>query len=500
MNLAALTRIPGSARWALARINEGAAALNTRVLPVTPVAWAVGTFLRRIRALVLAARGGSIVTATNVAHLKKHVEVTATRAEQQLGDAQSLLQAAARVTELSQSVETGAQTIAEMSARNLASADGSMTELQQVRARMAEMEATVAAFSATVQQLAEGARAIEAIGTTIQGIAMQTNLLALNAAIEAARAGEAGRGFSVVAAEVRGLAARVNHETREIGERSASMQALVQQTMQGTASITEGVTQSAGRVDSTARRFEALVGDFRTMAATVQSIAGSIGELAGVNREMNARIGAVSESARVVHELMGHSAERVDDLRHSTETIQGSLAEFRTGGTAFDALVEATTRLRDQAAGVLQRHADRGLAIFDQQYQPIAGSNPPRFTTRYDQAVEAELQALYDALLERLDGCLYALAVDNQGYAPAHNRKFSEPPTGVYEHDLAKSRHKRIFDDPVGAKLARNTKPFLFQTYLRDTGEVVNDLSMPIFIGGRHWGAIRVGFDSERLK
>jgi methyl-accepting chemotaxis protein len=114
--------------------------------------------------------------------------------------------------------------------------------------------------------------------------------------------------------------------------------------------------------------------------------------------------------------------------------------------------------------------------------------------------VEAELQALYDALLERLDGCLYALAVDNQGYAPAHNRKFSEPPTGVYEHDLAKSRHKRIFDDPVGAKLARNTKPFLFQTYLRDTGEVVNDLSMPIFIGGRHWGAIRVGFDSERLK
>lgn len=90
--------------------------------------------------------------------------------------------------------------------------------------------------------------------------------------------------------------------------------------------------------------------------------------------------------------------------------------------------------------------------------------------------------------------------MDNKGYAPAHNRKFSEPPTGDYDHDLAKSRHKRIFDDPVGIKLARNTKPFLFQTYLRDTGEVVNDLSMPIVIGGRHWGAIRVGFDSERLK
>ena len=500
MNLAALTRIPGSARWALSRINEGAAALDTRVVPLTPVAWAVGTFLRRIRDLVLAARGGSIQTAFNVAHLKKHVDVTATRAEQQLGDAENLLQQAARVTELSHAVETGAGTIAEMSERNLASAAGSMTELQQLRARMAEMEATVAAFGSTVQQLAEGARAIESIGTTIEGIAMQTNLLALNAAIEAARAGEAGRGFSVVAAEVRGLAARVNHETREISERSAAMLSLVQQTLDGTASITDGVTQSAGRIDATARSFEALVGDFRTMTGTVQDIAGSIGELAGVNREMNARIGAVSESARVVHELMAHSSARVDDLRHSTEAIQGSLAEFRTGGTVFDQLVDATTRLRDDTAACLAAFAARGVNIFDQQYRRIEGSNPPRFTTAYDEVVEAELQAMYDALLGRLDGCLYALAVDTHGYAPAHNRKFSEAPTGDYDHDLAKSRHKRVFDDPVGIKLARNTKPFLFQSYLRDTGEVVNDLSMPIMINGRHWGGVRIGFKTDLVK
>ncbi len=500
MNLASLTRIPGSARWALARINEGDAALDTRVLPLTPVAWAVARFLRRIRDLVLQARGGSIQTATNVAHLKKHVEVTAARADQQLGDAQTLLQSATRVTELSQSVEGAAHSISAMSARNLDAASGSMEELRRVRERMAQMEATVAAFGRTVGQLAEGARAIESIGTTIQGIAMQTNLLALNAAIEAARAGEAGRGFSVVAAEVRGLAARVNQETREISDRSAAMLALVQQTLDGTRSITDGVAQSAAGVDSTAHRFEAVVEDFRTMARDVQGIVASIGELAGVNREMGQRIGAVSESARIVHELMSHSAERVDELRQSTEAIQGSLAEFRTGGTVFDALVEATTRLRDETAAVLRRHAAAGLPVFDDRYQRIEGSDPPRFTTRYDQAVEAELQALYDRVLQGLEGGLYALAVDRNGYAPAHNRRFSEPPTGVREHDLAKSRHKRIFDDPVGIKLARNTRPFLFQSYLRDTGEVVNDLSMPIVIDGRHWGAVRVGFDSERLR
>ncbi len=500
MNLAALTRVPGSARWALSRINEGVAALNTRVLPLTPLAWALGRFLRQLRGLLLAARGGSIATATSVAQLKKHVELTASRAGQQLEDADRLLLSATRVTDLSQAVQGGALTIAEMSERNLTAAAASMDELQQLRAGMAQMQATTGAFGATVQQLAEGARAIEAIGATIQGIAMQTNLLALNAAIEAARAGEAGRGFSVVAAEVRGLAARVNHETREISQRSASMLALVEQTLQGTASITDGVQQSAGRIDRSAQRFETLVEDFRRMAGTVQTISGSIGELTGVNQEMNARIGAVSESARVVHGLMGDSAAQVDQLRQSTEAIQGSLAEVRTGGTAFDALVDECARLRDAVGALLQRHAGRGAAIFDQQYRRIEGSDPPRYRTAYDEAVQGELQALFDAVLQRLDGSLYSLAVDHKGYAPTHNGKFSRPPTGERAHDLVHCRDKRIFDDPVGAKLARNTRPLLLQTYLRDTGEVVADVSMPIFIGGRHWGAVRIGFDSERLK
>ena len=80
---------------------------------------------------------------------------------------------------------------------------------------------------------------------------------------------------------------------------------------------------------------------------------------------------------------------------------------------------------------------------------------------------------------------------------PAHNSKFSHPPTGDYARDLAGTRHKRIFDDLVGLKLARNTAPTLFQTYMRDTGETLADLSMPVFVQGKHWGAIRVGFDPK---
>lgn len=71
--------------------------------------------------------------------------------------------------------------------------------------------------------------------------------------------------------------------------------------------------------------------------------------------------------------------------------------------------------------------------------------------------------------------------------------------TGTREQDIAWSRDKRIFDDTTGSRGAKNTSPLLLQTYVRDTGEILNDLSLPIFVNHRHWGALRVGFDPRML-
>jgi methyl-accepting chemotaxis protein len=277
------------------------------------------------------------------------------------------------------------------------------------------------------------------------------------------------------------------------------MIALVESTIEGTEEIKGSVADSVARVGATASRFGAFVADFQEMTGMVQRIAGTIGEAGGLNRQMNARIAQVAESATKVHALMAESAQQVDELRVNTESMQGVLAEFRTGGTVFDSLVEATSRLRQETADCLAACRAKGVDVFDHDYRQIADSNPPRFNTRYDQAVDQALRALFDRTLSSLDGCVYALAVDCNGYAPAHNAAFSRPPTGDYETDLKSCRDKRIFDDPVGRKLAANTQPFLFQSYLRDTGEVINDLSMPIYIDGRHWGAVRVGFENSRL-
>lgn len=103
-------------------------------------------------------------------------------------------------------------------------------------------------------------------------------------------------------------------------------------------------------------------------------------------------------------------------------------------------------------------------------------------------------------MLGEFDGTRFAIAVDENGYAPTHNRKFAQPPTGDAAKDLLASRDKRIFDDDTAINTARSEQPMLLQTYLRDTGELLNDLSMPIFVRGRHWGAVRLGVEPEKLR
>ena len=69
-----------------------------------------------------------------------------------------------------------------------------------------------------------------------------------------------------------------------------------------------------------------------------------------------------------------------------------------------------------------------------------------------------------------------------------------EPLTGNLATDLLNNRTKRIFNDKTGLAAAKSAAPFLLQRYQRDTGETMVDLSVPVFVRGMHWGAVRLGF------
>ena len=92
---------------------------------------------------------------------------------------------------------------------------------------------------------------------------------------------------------------------------------------------------------------------------------------------------------------------------------------------------------------------------------------------------------------------IYAGAVDIKDYFPTHNKCFSKSLTGNTIIDVINNRTKRIFDDPTGNRCDQHTNRFLLQTYKRDTGEIMLDVSAPTFIQGKHWGGFRMGFKAK---
>ncbi|MGQ9531439.1 MAG: methyl-accepting chemotaxis protein [Desulfotomaculales bacterium] len=128
--------------------------------------------------------------------------------------------------------------------------------------------------------------------------------------------------------------------------------------------------------------------------------------------------------------------------------------------------------------------------LFDTNYQLIPGTDPPKYHTAYDAYTDAHLLRVEDGYLQD-EHVVFAVAVDVNGYLPTHNTRFSQG-------DKLMNRTKRIFNDEVGLRAAQNTQPYLLQEYRRDTGEVMWDVSSPIYVQGRHWGAFRVGYSMEK--
>ena len=94
---------------------------------------------------------------------------------------------------------------------------------------------------------------------------------------------------------------------------------------------------------------------------------------------------------------------------------------------------------------------------------------------------------------------VFCAAVDRNGFLPTHNVKYSHPQGNDPVWNNANCRNRRIFNDRTGLSAARNRKPFLLQTYRRDMGGgqflVMEDLSAPILVKGRHWGGFRFGLN-----
>lgn len=463
------------------------------------LAEAYNGFADKMREIISEVRKMSVNIAREAVVVKKTVAATASRAEQQVEIAGSVFDASSNAVQAIQGVSQSADLISQSTDSNLVLARNSLDEMQQIVSKVQTVSEKLTEFNATVSHLAERSDSIRTIAGLIKDIADQTNLLALNAAIEAARAGEAGRGFAVVADEVRKLAERVNVATQEINQNISGMINLVRETQRENELINTDIRQTREVVERSSNEFERMVGNFDRTGDQLSQIATAMEELTSTNAQVHDSVRQVHELSNEVVGSMHASEETTLMLSQATESVQELVSRFKIGRGAFDFNVDKARVFRDAIQTKLTELAANRVDIWDQHYRPMPKTNPQKYEVVYCSIFEQQVQPLLEAALSSLRGGVYTLIVDTNAYGAIHNQKFSRPLTGDYQSDLVGNRTRRIWDDVTGQRGAKNTQPMLVQTYARDTGEILSEINMPIIVNGRHWGAVRVGCESSVL-
>ncbi len=349
----------------------------------------------------------------------------------------------------------------------------------------------------TIRELEDSSTKIGEMVVLIEDIADQTNLLALNASIEAARAGDAGKGFAVVASEVKGLAEKTTKSTREIERVVASIQRASRKAAAMIDNEKKLVTTGLDKAGEARDSLENIKNHAAESRLMIEQIATASEEQSATTSQISEMIQLVSRSAEQTYEMMRTTHDAFGTFSEAVESIYSSVGKFSVGNY-HDTVKSYIRDLEAQILTAIESGIkDRSLTmekLFDRKYVPIANTAPQKFTTGFDAFFDRDISPLQEKIISRDDKVLYTICVDNSGYCPCHNLRYSKRLTGDLEVDKNSNRTKRIFNDHTGIRCARNTEGFLLQTYRRDTGEILNDMSKPLIINNKHWGAIRIGY------
>ncbi|MEH6501893.1 MAG: methyl-accepting chemotaxis protein [Pseudoalteromonas distincta] len=382
----------------------------------------------------------------------------------------------------------------------LASSASGKQALDQTTALMQQLASKADNSLAMLAQLNERAAKIVQVTQVIEGIASQTNLLALNAAIEAARAGEMGRGFAVVADEVRALASRTSQSTSEV---STIIDEMHQQAGLVTSSINDLAVQIQAGVELIEQADEQLAG-INEQGDAVKQATARIARSSAANRDQLDSLSAAVEQVRSdlagsdeQTRLLGNEANQLVEIAEQVSEMLAEVALDPYHQRCYEAAQAAAKAIEERFEADIQS-GDLSLeGLFNTTLKPIEGTRPQQYSSQFDRYTDEVLPGIQEPLLRDNPALVYAIATTIAGYVPTHNSAFCARPNGNLQHDTQYCRTKRLFNDRTGARCGSHEKTLLLQTYKRDTGEIMHDLSVPIRVRGRHWGGIRLGYKPE---
>jgi methyl-accepting chemotaxis protein len=239
--------------------------------------------------------------------------------------ATAMTEMAATVREVAQNAEA-TSTQASDASREADSARGLVT---QTVTNSQQLKEKMGGISDQIGQLKDKTESISSVIDVIQGIAEQTNLLALNAAIEAARAGEQGRGFAVVADEVRSLATRTGQSTQEIVDVIQALQGMSETTAAQISEGQESVERNAESITNIEASLTSILNSISTISDMNHQIATNSQEQSHVAEDMNTnvvRISDLSEQNAMQTEKINQDIHTIDEL---TQNVRDLISKFQ---------------------------------------------------------------------------------------------------------------------------------------------------------------------------
>jgi methyl-accepting chemotaxis protein len=268
----------------------------------------------------------------------------------QVDMAQAVLDAASAANQVAQETERTATS----------ATDGTAIASRTVNG-MQRLQTTTEELGSSIRDLGQRSGQIGAIVETIDDIAAQTNLLALNAAIEAARAGEHGRGFAVVADEVRKLAERSSLATKEITEMIRSVQGGANETVEAMHRAGEDVRAAVELVNQAGKAFETIAQGTQISRQRVQAIQDAIRHIQGASSLLEQ---AISEAGRVaelnrqaaedMNKLSDEVVERLDSVSAVVEENTASTEEMAASSSEVTQSIDNISSVSEQTSAAIQ--------------------------------------------------------------------------------------------------------------------------------------------------
>ncbi len=408
--------------------------------------------------------------------------------------AETMVSANHGIADASQAVHTAASAAVGEITQSRGVVDGAVRHIAELIEAVDRIEARLSAVSDALADVAK-------VSGSIEAIAKQTNLLALNATIEAARAGSAGRGFAVVASEVKSLAEATRQATQRIGDTVRGLDGQVgnlinesgeasgraknagegaQQIQRIIATVQDGFTRVGHEVDGVAKAATSNLAHCDTVIEELRALAKSVDLSSSDLKQADSRVAKLLDASEELIAIIADSGVETSDA----PLIRVVINTAKTISAAFEAAIgrgEITLR-----------------QLMDETYREIPGTDPKQYMTDYVEFTDRLLPPIQDPIQKSDSRIVFCVAWARGGYLPTHNPNYRLPqgPDPVWNN--ANCRNRRLFSDRAVKKVAANTKPFLLQTYRRDMGGgnfvLMKDLSSPIFVQGRHWGAFRMGF------